>query len=232
MRESMSGKGGFQPYIVAEKSEPVETSGGMKIMPNHTFDNAPPPKVIVIPAQTGDSPAVVQWIREASKAADMTMSVCTGAFVLAKTGLLSGKSATTHHGAYADLAMQYPDIRVKRGYRFVDEGNVASSGGLSCGIDLAFHVVERYFGRDRATQTAFEMEYQGKGWMDATGADNAIYALAPAGPVCPLCGMAVDAKTSPASSYKGHTYYFCSTNHKALFDSAPEKALQLAAMNP
>src|SRR5207237_515873 len=104
--------------------------------------------------------------------------------------------------------------------------------GLSCGIDLAFHVVERYFGRGRATQTAFDMEYQGKGWMDASGADNAIYARAAAGSVCPVCSMPVDAKTSPASAFQGHTYYFCSTNHKALFDSAPERVLQTAAVNP
>jgi transcriptional regulator GlxA family with amidase domain len=94
------------------------------------------------------------------------MSVCTGAFVLAKTGLLSGKAATTIHHAYTDLAMQFPDIQVKRGARFVDEGNLASSGGLSSGIDLALHVVERYYGREVAERTAYLMEYQGRGWLD------------------------------------------------------------------
>jgi len=148
----------------------------MKIVPDYTLSNVPAPKVIVIPAQSGDTPAALQWIRKVSAHADLTMSICTGAFLLAKTGLLSGKSATTHHDGYAELAGRYPDIHVKRGYRFVDEGNIASSGGLTCGIDLAFHVVERYFGRKRALSTAFNMEYQGKGWMDASGADNAVYA--------------------------------------------------------
>jgi transcriptional regulator GlxA family with amidase domain len=80
------------------------------------------------------------------------------------------------NSAYQELAKRYPDIHVKRGYRFVDEGNIASSGGLTCGIDLAFHVVERYWGRNAAAQTALNMEYQGKGWLDASGADNAAFA--------------------------------------------------------
>lgn len=171
-------KTGFDTYTVAASVRPIVTSSGMKITPDHTFATAPAPKVIVIPAQQGADDAALSWIRNTAKTADMTMSVCTGAFVLAQTGLLAGKSATTHHAAYAALAAKYPDIHVKRGYRFVDEGNIASSGGLTCGIDLAFHVVERYRGRKVALQTAILMEYQGRGWMDASGADNAYYAKA------------------------------------------------------
>jgi putative intracellular protease/amidase/YHS domain-containing protein len=227
----MDGKGGFHLYTVAEKRSPVETSGGMKILPNYTFENAAHPKVIVIPAQNGDNEAMYRWIRESSKAADLTMSVCTGAFVLAKTGLLSGKSATTHHYAYTELALQYPDIHVKRGYRFVEEGKIATAGGLTSGMDLALRVVERYYGRDQAMRTALNMEYQGQGWLDATGASNAIYAEAQAssGHICQICGMDVDEKSALTSVYKGHTYYFCSNDHKALFDASPEKALQISA---
>jgi putative intracellular protease/amidase/YHS domain-containing protein len=225
---AMDGKGGFRLYTVAERSGPIEASGGMKIVPNYTFENAPPPKVIVIPAQNGDTDAMIRWIRESTKSADVTMSVCTGAFVLAKTGLLSGKAATTHHNAYTDLAMQYPDIQVKRGYRFVEEGKIATAGGLTSGMDLALRVVERYYGREKAEDTAFAMEYQGQGWLDASGAANAVYAKTPAGIVCEICGMPVDAKTALTSVYKGHIYYFCNHDHKAAFDAAPEKALQLA----
>jgi len=220
-------KGGFQLYTVAEKIEPIQVSGGMKVVPNYRFENAPAPKVIVIPAQAGDTDVMIRWIREATKNTDVTMSVCTGAFVLAKTGLLSGKAATTHHYAYSDLAMQYPDIQVKRGYRFVEEGKIATAGGLTSGMDLALRVVERYYGREKAEATAFNLEYQGKGWLDASGAANAIYAKAPGGNTCVICGMTVDPKTDPNTVYKGHTYYFCSENHKALFDKGPEKALQL-----
>lgn len=227
----MDGNGGFHLYTVAEKHAPIATSGGMKILPNYTFENAPRPKVIVIPAQNGDSEAMYRWIRESSKAADVTMSVCTGAFVLAKTGLLSGKSATTHHYAYTELAMRYPDIHVKRGYRFVEEGKIATAGGLSSGMDLALRVVERYYGHDQAMRTALNMEYQGQGWLDATGASNAIYAEAQLSSrlTCQICGMDVDEKSALTSVFKGHTYYFCNTDHKSIFDASPEKALQMAA---
>jgi putative intracellular protease/amidase/YHS domain-containing protein len=217
----------FSLYTVAESKEPITTSGGMKILPNYSFDTAPAPKVIVIPAQQDPTKALLNWIRASSKTTDVTMSVCTGAFVLAATGLLAGRSATTHHSAYRELAMDNPDIKVKRGARFVEDGRFASSGGLSSGIDLALHVVERYYGRDIAKQTAFQMEYQGQGWLDA--ASNRVYAEArPAdGKVlCPICSMEVDPKSAVTSVYQGQTYYFCMPPHKARFDAAPAKWLE------
>jgi transcriptional regulator GlxA family with amidase domain len=128
-------------------------------VPKYTFDNAPAPKVIVIPAQDGSKHAMLDWIRKSSQNADVTMSVCVGSYIPAKTGLLSGKPATTFHRAYDDFASSFRGIQVKRGARFADAGNVASSGGLSSGIDLALHVVERYFGRDATRETAFYLEY-------------------------------------------------------------------------
>jgi len=221
--------GAFRRYMVAETAKPITASGGMKIVPNYTIADAPTPKVIVIPAQSDPSEAVLEWIRKSSKTADVTMSVCTGAYVLAQTGLLSGKSATTHHSAYVDLATKFPDIHVKRGARFVEDGNLASAGGLSSGIDLALRVVERYYGRDVAKQTAYDMEYQGQGWLDANS--NSAYATvrtsANGHPLCPVCSMSVDAATAPKSVYKSATYYFCSDEHKELFDKMPEKFLEV-----
>jgi transcriptional regulator GlxA family with amidase domain len=217
----------FRLYTVGPSSAPIHASSGMKIIPDYTFENAPAPKVIVIPAQNGSNDAMLNWIRKASKTTDLTMSVCTGAFVLAQTGLLGGRAATTHHGAFKTFATQFPEIRVKRGARFVEEGNLASAGGLSSGIDLALHVVERYFGRDVATQTAYQMEYQGQGWLNPDS--NQVYAKAPVStdqhPLCPVCDMEVDPKTSAKSIYAGKTYYFCMESHKAAFDAAPEKYL-------
>jgi YHS domain-containing protein len=87
--------------------------------------------------------------------------------------------------------------------------------------------VERYFGRDVATETAYQMEYQGQGWMDP--ASNAVYAKARIStnqhPLCPVCDMEVNLKTASTSVYKGKTYYFCMASHKAAFDAAPEKYL-------
>ena len=219
----------FRLYTVAEGAAAVTVSGGMQIVPNFTFASAPQPKIIVIPAQGGDSEAALEWIRQASRKTDLTMSVCTGAFLLAKTGLLNGRSATTHHDAYGTLAMQYPAIRVVRGARFVEAGKLASSGGLTSGIDLSLRVVEHYFGRARATQTADDLEYQGQGWLNP--ASNEAYRArrvsTAAHPLCPVCEMEVDPKSAPRSTYLGQTYYFCMASHKNAFDSAPASFVEM-----
>src|SRR2546428_6780099 len=220
-----SGDHPFRLYTVSDKTDPITAGGGMKIVSDYTLTNAPAPKVIVIPAQSEPSTAMLKWIRESTKTTDVTMSVCTGAFVLAKTGLLSGKSATTFHAAFNSFAMEFPDIHLKRGARFVEDGNLATAGGLSSGIDLALRVVERYYGRDVAQKTAYTMEYQGQGWMNPDS--NQVYASAPVStaehPLCPVCGMDVDPKTAPKSAFKGKTYYFCSDDDKKTFDAAPDK---------
>ncbi len=201
----------FELYTVAETTKPIHASSGLTIVPDYTFDNAPAPKIVVIPAQSTRSEAALAWIRKSSEKADLTMSVCTGAFLLAKTGLLSGKPATTHHSGFRELAMGYPDIQVRRGAR---------------GIDLALRVVGRYFGREAAVETAFQMEYQGQGWMNPDS--NQVYAeqrvSTDDSPLCPVCDMQVDARTAgiAKSVYKGKSYFFCSAEHKQKFDQAPD----------
>jgi putative intracellular protease/amidase/YHS domain-containing protein len=217
----------FHLYTVAEKKEPIIASGGMKIIPEYTFETAPVPKVIVIPAQKAND-AMLEWIRTSTKSTDVTMSVCTGAYVLAKTGLLSGKSATTFHMAYEDFAVEFPDIRLKRGARFVEDGKLASSGGLTSGMDLAFRVVERYFGRDVAEETAYNIEYQGRGWTNPDS--NVVYTKPPRFTadkrLCPVCGM--DGDPTINSVYKGKTYLFCMRDHKEAFDKAPARFVTAA----
>ena len=214
------GKQLFAPYMVAGGKDPVTVGGGMKVVPDYDFKTAPQPKVIVIPAMdmTGAPQEMYDWIRAASTGTDVTMSVCNGAFVLAKTGLLKGKSATAHHGGYFGFAATYPEVRLKRGARFVEEGNLASSGGISSGIDLALRVVERYVGRDLTEQVIDGMEYQGKGWLNPDS--NESFARMPEllgeYPICPVCLMGADSTIS--SSYKGKTYHFCSKDHKEMFE--------------
>ena len=216
----------FQTYTVAETLNPITGTGGMKIIPDYTFETAPAPKLIVIPAQSGETKAMLDWIRTSTKSTDVTMSICTGAFVLARTGLLSGKRATTFHQAFDRFAMQYPDIKVIRGARFVEDGNVASSAGLTAGMDLALRVVERYFGREVTEKLVFQLEYQGKGWMSADS--NSVYAKfenpksTATGPLCPVCSMEADRSIS--STYKGKTYYFCMQAHKVTFDESPQNS--------
>ena len=154
----------FRLFTVAEKPELITSSSGLKLMPDYTFANAPEVKVVVIPAQ-GGSDAMREWLRKIVQTADVTMSVCTGAFHLAKAGLLAGKAATTHHEFFDSLERQFPDIQVKRGVRFVEGEKISTAGGLTSGTDLALRVVERYFGRAVAQTTATYMEYQSKGWI-------------------------------------------------------------------
>jgi transcriptional regulator GlxA family with amidase domain len=154
----------FRLFTVAEKPHTLRASGGMQVTPDYTVENAPAPRVIVIPAHQG-SPRLIEWIRAASDRADMTFSVCTGAFHLARTGLLKDKAATTHHQFLDRFAREFPDVQVQRGRRFVEHDRVATAGGLTSGIDLALRVVERYFGREAARRTASYMEYESRGWV-------------------------------------------------------------------
>jgi transcriptional regulator GlxA family with amidase domain len=154
----------FELFTVSEKIEPLTGSAGLKLVPDYTFETAPLPKVIVVPAQRG-SQALHAWLRKVSPSTDVTMSVCTGAFQLGKAGLLSGKSATTHHDFFDQFEKAFPDVSLKRGLRFVENEKISTAGGLTSGIDLALRVVDRYFGREVAQSTATYMEYQSKGWI-------------------------------------------------------------------
>ena len=156
----------FHLFTVGESKGPVHISGGMTVIPDYTFENAPPAGIIVVPAQRG-APSLADWLRRRSKDADVVMSVCTGAFQLGKAGLLDGKPATTHHDFYDEFQKNFPKVTLVKGRRYVESDDVIyTAGGLSSGIDLALHVVDRYFGRDVAQKTAIYMEYQGTGWKE------------------------------------------------------------------
>ncbi len=162
--ETMDEQMPFDLFTVSEKLDAITVEGGMKIVPNYTFENAPACKVAVIGAQAG-SKAMQEWLRKIVPTADVTMSVCTGVTQLARAGLLAGKSATIHHDFYNAFAKDYPDIDVRRWVRFVENEKISTSGGETCGIDLALRVVDRYFGRKVAETTAAFVEHQGKGWI-------------------------------------------------------------------
>lgn len=218
------GREGFVLYTVAESEKPIRATGGMKIVPDYTITNAPGPKVIVIPAQSAPSAAVREWLRRSAESADVVMSVCTGAFVLASTGLLDGQAATTHHDFYRALERQYPKVSVQRGKRFVEGSKLATAGGLTSGMDLALRVVERYFGRETAERTAYYMEYQSAGWRDPTGGANAEYAQSQgqAGETaCPVCQM--DARPGRFTTERaGRTLHFCSEACRTRFIADPD----------
>jgi transcriptional regulator GlxA family with amidase domain len=154
----------FQLFTVAQSTRPIRASGGLRIVPDYDFASAPAAKLIVIPAQSRPTDATKEWLKKSASQSDVTMSVCTGAFVLGSAGMLSGQAATTHHDFYDKFAEQFPDVHLKRGVRFVENDKISTAGGLTSGIDLALHVVERYFGADVAQQTASFMEHESSRW--------------------------------------------------------------------
>ncbi len=156
----------FELFTVGDRKAPVTATGGLKIVPEYTFADAPAPRIVVVGAQQG-SPEMIAWLQKvaADPHTDVVMSVCTGAFKLAKAGLLDGKRATTHHDFFDALAKQYPKVTVERGPRFVRSStHVFTAGGLTSGIDLALHVVGLYFGQATANRTAAYMEHAGAVW--------------------------------------------------------------------
>ncbi|MGA2428003.1 MAG: DJ-1/PfpI family protein [Candidatus Acidiferrum sp.] len=155
----------FNLYAVSDSQKPI-SAAGLQIVPNYTFENAPKPQVIVVPAQGGRSEAQKKWLLENARTADITMSVCTGASMLAAYGLLDHQRATTHHMFVDDLQKKYAAVQFISGLRYIDNDKVATAGGLSSGIDLALHVVERYYGREIAQASADYMEYKGELWKN------------------------------------------------------------------
>jgi len=155
----------FNLYTVSNKKAPVRLTGGMMLLPNYTFANAPVPQLVVVPAQSGN-PEARQWIKKMSAKTDVTMSVCTGVRQLVAAGLLDGKQATTHHWFIDDFQRRFPNVHFQSGVRFVQNEKVSTAAGLTSGVDLALHVVERYFGCNIAEATADFMEYNNSQWKD------------------------------------------------------------------
>jgi transcriptional regulator GlxA family with amidase domain len=149
----------FKVVTVSESLDPADGR-----IPDYTFDTVPHPNIVIVPAQSGSS-ALHDWLKKIYPTTDVTMSVCIGARHLASAGLLAGKPATTHHEAITAFEKEYPDVHWVRGVRFVETDKISTGGGLTAGIDLALHVVERYFGRDAALGVADHLEYEGKRWM-------------------------------------------------------------------
>jgi len=157
----------FELFTVSDAKDPVGMTGGLRVVPDHTFADAPKPDIVVVGAQKG-SPAMIEWLKKTSAHATV-MSVCTGAFKLARAGLLDGLPATTHHEFFDAMEKQYPNVKLQRGLRWVQASErLYTAGGLTSGIDLALHIVAKYFGDAAADRTAFYMEHSGEGWKQPT----------------------------------------------------------------
>ena len=158
---------GFNVFTVANKMDTVFTNGGMKVIPNYDFKNCPPADIIVVPGGNGvanamKQPEIINWIQEASKKTKIVMSVCNGAFFLAKAGLLNNLEVTTTAGYIDSLQSLVPSAHVVRDKRFVDNGKIITTAGLSSGIDGALHAVSRLLGTGWEPVFARFMEYDWK----------------------------------------------------------------------
>ena len=157
-----NGQKAFNVYIVSKTTDPVNAQG-LKVVPNYSIANAPKPDIVVFPGgpanKITDDPEFYAWAKDASIQAEIAQSVCTGAFVLAKAGLLDKLEVTTFYGAIDALQASYPNVQVKNGRRYVDNGHVLTTAGISAGIDGSLHMVARLLGRRVADQVSRYMEY-------------------------------------------------------------------------
>ncbi|GGD03735.1 DJ-1/PfpI family protein [Halopseudomonas salina] len=156
----------FNVTLLAETTS-VRARAGLLVHTDHSLEDAPHLDLLVIPGGVVtdelEKPHVISWIREAATQC-LVASVCTGAFLVAKAGLLDNRRATTHWEDIDDLREQFPQVTVLSDQRWVDEGRVVSSAGISAGIDMSLHLVERLAGRDLAIATARQMEFD---WTEA-----------------------------------------------------------------
>jgi len=164
----------FNVFTAAVLPGTVRTSNGLKVVPDYTLEDCPPPHVLVIPGGQGarallQQPALLEWVRIKARQAGLVMSVCTGALVLAKVGLLDGLRITTHHQALDLLAELAPTATIDASDRFhdnpspVNRGRILTAAGISAGIDCALHAVRLLAGPNAAAATAHHMEYVAAG---------------------------------------------------------------------
>jgi transcriptional regulator GlxA family with amidase domain len=151
-------------FAVAESLAPVRCRNGLVVQPERSLDECPPVDVLVIPGGAGVRPALersrlVEWVRTRAQEAELTVSVCTGSFLLARAGLLSGRQATTHWERISEMRERFPDVEIVEDERWVDTGEIITAAGVSAGIDVALHVVRRLYGADVARATALGIEY-------------------------------------------------------------------------
>ena len=173
---AVRGENAFNVYVVSKTKDPVNAQG-MTVVPQYSIADAPKPDIVLFPggpsAKVYDDPEFFAWAKKVSNEAEIAQSVCTGAFVLGKAGLLDGLEVTTFHGAIDGLQKMTPKAQVKRGRRFVDNGHVVTTAGISAGIDGSLHVVARLLGRHVADEVATYMEYS---WVpEASLATNYSY---------------------------------------------------------
>lgn len=159
----------FEVFTVASGLTTIHARGGLAVQPAYSIANHPPIDVLVVPGGVVSAEVqrakVIAWITRVAGGATLTASVCTGAFLLGQAGLLHGKIATTHWENIADLHTAFPNVTVQANTRWVDQGTVVTSAGISAGIDMSLHLVARLENLALAISTARQMEFD---WQQAS----------------------------------------------------------------
>ncbi|MDD5772083.1 MAG: DJ-1/PfpI family protein [bacterium] len=205
----MSSSGGGI-FLVAETAEPVTLAGGTKVIPDYAFDNAPKPDIFIVPGGTGSSkqaenPKVTKYISNTAKNSRWIVGVCTGSILLAEAGPAKGKQTTTHHLQLDKMRKINGVENVREGVRYVQDGNLVTSAGVSAGIDLSLWLTEQVYGADVSDKVKSIIEY----YPDQTVKVAPIVKTGKKMPVDPVCGMEVDEKTVIKVEKDGNAYYFC-----------------------
>lgn len=154
----------FEVMLIAEKNDPVITTGGMTVIPDLTFENCPKLDILVVPGGWGTrkelkNPVMLNWLRICASEVETLTSVCTGSMLLGFAGLLDGCRATTHWRSLDWMRESFPAVTVEYDEHVVEDGRILTSAGISAGIDMALKVVARYYGEAVARATAMHMEY-------------------------------------------------------------------------
>lgn len=153
----------FNVFLISEKGDVVAARGGYSVNSSYGFHNHPELDVLIVAGGVhGEEMSKVQvlkWIEQQAKKAKLVASVCTGAFLLAAARVVTNENVTTHWQDIADLRASYPDLTVHEGKSWIDEGAVVTSAGISAGIDMSLHLVNRLYGAELAKKTARQMEF-------------------------------------------------------------------------
>lgn len=154
----------FEVCTISESGGQIKARNGLKVQADYSFEKHPKLDVLIIPGGMGTRVALkdnkpLDWIAKVHPDTTITMSVCTGSLLLAKLGLLENQPATSHHTVFDFLRKISPTTEVKEDQRFVDNGHIMTAGGISAGIDLSLHIVEKIFGKEVVSKTRKEMEY-------------------------------------------------------------------------
>lgn len=155
----------FKVITISENGEIIHAMNGLKIQPDTSFNHKLDLDILIIPGGYGaeeieiKNKKVINWIKVQKEKVKILASVCTGAFLLAESGILDNKKATTHWMDISRLENEYPKINVIKDTRFVDESDIITSGGISSGINMSFHIIKKLFGLQIAEMTAKRMEY-------------------------------------------------------------------------